>query len=92
VIVARVVGGSPAAKAGIKAGTRHVTVDGTSTLLGGDAIVAVDGTPIRTSTQLADAIASRKPGDRVTLQTTRGGKARDVQVTLGSAPASTQGQ
>jgi S1-C subfamily serine protease len=92
VIVAQVVAGGPAAKAGMKAGTRRVTVDGISTLLGGDAIVALDGTPIRTSQQLADAIASRKPGDRVTLQTTRGGRTRDVQVTLGSAPASTQGQ
>jgi S1-C subfamily serine protease len=92
VIVARVERSSPAAKAGLKAATRRVTVDGSTALLGGDAIVALDGTPIHTSTQLADAIARRKPGDRVTLAATRGGKTRDVQVTLGSAPAPAQGQ
>jgi len=92
VVVARVVSGSPAAKAGIKAAPRQVTVDGVSVPVGGDAIVALDGTPIRTSTQLADAIARRKPGDRLTLETARGGKTRAVQVTLGSAPAESQPQ
>ena len=92
VVVARVVSGSPAAKAGIKAAPRQVTVDGVSVPVGGDAIVALDGTPIRTSTQLADAIARRKPGDRLTLETARGGNTRAVQVTLGSAPAESQPQ
>ncbi len=46
-MVARVVKGSPAAKAGSAVGaTRTVTVDGVSVRVGGDAIVAVDGKPI----------------------------------------------
>jgi S1-C subfamily serine protease len=90
VVVAGVVRGGPAAKAGIEAATRHVTVNGVTALLGGDAIVAADGKPVHTSTQLADAIAGRKPGDRMTLALVRGGGARHVAVTLGSAPAQQQ--
>ena len=78
VVVARVDRNGPAAQAGIKAATHPVTVNGASALLGGDAIVAVDGKPIHSSTQLADAIASRKPGDRVSLETVRGGSTRQV--------------
>ena len=88
VLVARVTAGSPAAKAGLKGGSHQVTVDGVSTLLGGDTIVAVDGSPVRSATQLGDAISRRKPGDKVTLQTVRAGTTRTVQVTLGSPPQS----
>jgi S1-C subfamily serine protease len=80
----------PAAKAGIQAATHQITVNGASVLLGGDAIVAVDGKPVHTSTQLADAIAGRKPGDRVSLETVRGGSTRHVVVTLADAPSQEQ--
>jgi putative serine protease PepD len=73
VLVAGVVPNSPAAKAQLK----------------GDAIVALDGKPIRTPAQLADAVARREPGDVVRLQTVRGGAHRVVSVTLGNAPQST---
>jgi putative serine protease PepD len=73
VVVARTVAGSPAAKAGI----------------GGDAIVALDGSRISTPTQLADAVARRRPGDVVRLDTVRGGAHRVVSVTLGNAPQRT---
>jgi S1-C subfamily serine protease len=84
VVVVRVTRGGPAAQAGIKAATHPVTVNGATAPLGGDAIVAVDGSPIQSSTQLADAISSRKPGDRVRLETVRGGSTRQVDVVLGS--------
>jgi S1-C subfamily serine protease len=87
VAVARVVRGSPAAKAGLRAGTRRVTVNGMSALLGGDAIVAVDGQRIDGAPQLGRAVAARRPGDRVTLEVVRDGRARNVDVTLGDTPA-----
>jgi S1-C subfamily serine protease len=86
VVVARVVAGSPAAKAGLEAATRQVTVNGVSAPLGGDAIVALDGRPIRSSQQLADAVALRKPGDEVTLKVVRGGASRTVGLTVGNVP------
>ncbi len=90
VLVARVTKNSPAAKAGLKAGTHQVTVDGASALLGGDTITALDGSPITSSSRLAEAIGQRKPGDTVTLTVVRGGSTRSVQVTLGSAPQQQQ--
>ena len=86
VVVARVAKGSPAAKAGLAGATRHVTVDGVSAPLGGDAIVALDGKPVRTSAQLAGAVALHKPGDAIKLTVLRGGARRTVTVTLGNAP------
>jgi putative serine protease PepD len=72
VVVARVVPGGPAAKAGLQ----------------GDAIVALDGRKITTTAQLADAVAHRRPGDTVRLATVRNGTQRIVSVTLGNAPQS----
>jgi S1-C subfamily serine protease len=85
-LVARVTKGSPAAKAGLQAGTHQVTVDGASALLGGDTITALDSSPITSSDRLAEAIGRRKPGDKVTLTVVRDGSTRTVRVTLGSAP------
>jgi S1-C subfamily serine protease len=85
-VVARVVKGGPAAQAGITAATRQVTVDGMTALLGGDTVVAVDGSPIRTSAELAEAITRGKPGDHVTLSVVRGSRTRDVRVTLAAPP------
>jgi S1-C subfamily serine protease len=86
VIVARVVKGSPAAKAGLTGATRQVTVNGVTIPLGGDAIVAVDGKSLTSSTQLADTVARHEPGDKLELEVVRGGAKRTVEVTLGNAP------
>ena len=85
-VVARVVKGSPAAKAGLAAASRQVTVNGVSGLLGGDTVVGIDGRSVTTSGQLADAVAQHKPGDKLKLEVVRGGKTRSVEVALGNAP------
>jgi S1-C subfamily serine protease len=88
VAVTQVAKNSPAAKAGLRAAGRQATVNGVSAPLGGDAIVAVDGKPISSSTQLAGAVAGHKPGDRLRLAVERGGAKRVVEITVGTAPAS----
>jgi S1-C subfamily serine protease len=88
VLVMKTVAGSPAAKAGLEAGTRLVTVNGESILTGGDAIVAVDGKAINTPEQLADAVRAHKPGDELRLLVSRSGRERTVTVDLGNAPGS----
>ncbi len=88
VAIVRVVKGSPAAKAELVAATHAATVNGVSIPLGGDVIVAVGGKPLATTQQLATALASREPGDHVTLTVVRGGKSRHVRVTLGNVPPS----
>jgi S1-C subfamily serine protease len=88
VLLGRVVKGGPAAKAGLRAATHQVTVNGIGVPLGGDAIVSVDGARISSSAQLADAVARHKPGDRLTLEVVRDGATRTVHVTLGNVPSS----
>jgi Lon-like protease len=53
----------------------------------GDVIVAVDGAPVRTPTDLRREIARRKPGDDVRLTVRRGQKALDVTVRTVPNPA-----
>jgi S1-C subfamily serine protease len=86
VVVAQVVKGSPAAKAGLMAARRVVTVNGLSAPLGGDSIVALDGKRVRSSQQLVDTVALAKPGQTLTLKVVRGGASRTVKVTLGNVP------
>ncbi len=86
VLVVRIVPGSPAAKAGLVAGNRQVTVNGVSAVVGGDAIVSFDGKPIASADELAAAVAAHRPGDRITLGTIRKGHERTVNATLANAP------
>jgi S1-C subfamily serine protease len=85
--VVQVVKGSPAARSGLKAGTRQVTVNGVGMLVGGDVIEKVDGKPITSSGELANLVAQHKPGDRLRLDVVRGGRSRNVEVTLANVPA-----
>jgi S1-C subfamily serine protease len=89
-LVQGVQSGSGAAKAGIRGGTIQATVAGGTIALGGDIITAVDGQPVTTSDTLGTAIATKKPGDQVTLTIIRSGKRQDVKVTLGKRPNSVQ--
>lgn len=86
VLVAGVVKGSPAAKTGLKAGTRQVTVDGQSALVGGDVIVSVAGLKIRSPAELSEVVGARAPGDVIVLHVSRNGRERTLRVKLGTAP------
>ena len=91
VLVASVTSGSGAEKAGLKGGEKEVVVAGETYILGGDIIVSFDGKQISSIEQLLDAIASRKPGDKVKLGIYRNAKKTSVTVTLGRRPPSPQG-
>jgi putative serine protease PepD len=82
VLIARILPGSPAAAANLRGGATTATMSGTTYVLGGDVIVAVDGHQVSDSAQLADMIAAKKPGQTVTLTIIRDGKQQDVSVTL----------
>jgi PDZ domain-containing protein len=56
-------------------------VPAAGTIEPGDVIVAVDGTPVRTPTDLRREIARRKPGENVTLTVRREGKSMQLVVT-----------
>ncbi|QGZ48598.1 MULTISPECIES: S1C family serine protease [Streptomyces] len=52
-------------------------------LRAGDVLTRLADTPITTITSLAEALASRKPGDKVTVVYERGGREARADVTLG---------
>ena len=78
--------GSGADKAGLKAGKTAVIVQGESYQVGGDIIVAVNGTSLTTYEQLRDAVASAKPGDKMKLEIYSNGSKKFVTATLGQRP------
>jgi S1-C subfamily serine protease len=77
---------SGADRAGLRAGNTKVVVGGFSYTLGGDVITAVDGSPVTEFEQLRNAIAQKKPGDKLKLDIFRDGRKQSVTVTLGQAP------
>ncbi|MGW4434665.1 S1C family serine protease [Streptomyces sp. NPDC004596] len=66
--VVTVTGGGPAARAGLRAG---------------DVVTGVDRTPVTSATGLSEALAARRPGQRVSVTYQRDGAAKTVEVTLG---------
>ena len=63
-IVKAVARGGPAAVAGLRAGHRTVAWQHQALTLGGDAIVAVDGTPVASSDDVARLVAERRCRER----------------------------
>ena len=86
VLVATVVAGGPAAKAGLQAAT--LDVNGNPTAVG-DIITAIDGKTITRFEDLVSYLAnSTQPGQVVTLTVLRNGANVQVKVTLGTQPTS----
>jgi putative serine protease PepD len=77
--------GSPAAKAGLKAGNDPVSA-GSEYTKDGDVIVTLNGATVRSGDDLAASISAYKPGEKVTLGVVRSGDQRTVVATLGRRP------
>jgi S1-C subfamily serine protease len=75
-----------ASKAGLKAATNQITVEGESWPAGGDVIVKADGQPVPTIERLIDLISAKKPGDKIDLEVIRGTSRIHLNVTLGRQP------
>ena len=87
-LVSQVEPGTPAAKAGVRGGTRVVSWNGLRITLGGDLIVRIATTPVASAQDVSRAVTLLEPGDRVPLTLLRGGTKRQVvQVTLSERPA-----
>jgi serine protease Do len=87
VALTQVMGGSPAAKAGLQAATGSQIVNGQSYPTGGDVITAVDGHSVSSSDTLQNEIAGKKPGAKVKLTVVSGGDTKQITVTLGTRPS-----
>jgi S1-C subfamily serine protease len=87
-IVADVVGGGPADKAGLKTGSDEIRFQGDVVPRDADVITAVEGKPVRLDDDLGRILGRYDPGDTVALEVYRDGKKRIVRVKLGSRPES----
>ncbi len=86
-LVESVASSGPAARAGIRGGTRTLQVAGKSYLVGGDIIVGINGTPVNSMDDLLTYLVERtSPGDLIVLTIIRDGSRIDVPVTLGERP------
>jgi len=70
--ITSVVSGSPADKAGLKAG---------------DVITAIDGNDITSADDLTAQVGAHQPSDTITVTVTRNGASKNIKVTLGTRPA-----
>jgi S1-C subfamily serine protease len=89
-LIADVVKGGPADKAGLRGGARQVRFQASLAKVGGDVITKINGHPITRSNDFSNQITQYKPGDRITLEVYRGSQRRTAQVTLGERPTSVQ--
>jgi S1-C subfamily serine protease len=85
-LVEGVESGTAGEQAGLQAGSTSVVVAGESYRIGGDIIVAVDGKPVTSVSQLRNVLQTKKPGDSLVLQVWRGNEKRTVHVRLGRPP------
>jgi S1-C subfamily serine protease len=86
VLVQTITADGPAAKAGVHGGTIESQLGGARIMLGGDVIRSFDGTAIDSMSDLTAEIAQHRPGDKVRLGILRSGDAKQLTVTLGTAP------
>jgi 2-alkenal reductase len=85
VYVVDVTPGSPADDAGLHSGTAETEIGGL--FAGGDLIIAIDGTEVRTFADLLGYLFSFKsPGDTVVLTVLRGEEETQIKLTLGKRP------
>jgi putative serine protease PepD len=75
VVLAEVVGGAPADKAGLQQG---------------DVVVEVDGKTVQSGDDVSGAVSAKQPGDTLSVTVRRDGQTRTFQVTLGTRPATIQ--
>jgi S1-C subfamily serine protease len=85
-MIAEVVKGGPADKAGLKSGSQKIQVGNTVVIAGGDIVVKADQYEVKTNDQLIRYIREKKPGDTIVLHVYRKGDFIDVKVTLGERP------
>ena len=86
VLIAEVLRGGPADKAGLRGSTRTVQVGNALLPVGGDVVVALNEETVTAPEELIRMIRKYRPGDRITLKILRNGKFINIPVVLGERP------
>jgi S1-C subfamily serine protease len=87
VLLAKVISGGPADKAGLRGGTREATVQDQTYVVGGDIITKVDGKAVPSMEELIAIIDEYSPGEKVKVTYVRDGKTKTTDVTLEQRPS-----
>jgi S1-C subfamily serine protease len=88
-LVASVTADGPAAVAGLRGGSRQITVNGVVVSVGGDIIIGADGKSMNSFYDLIYYVESNKrPGEAVRFTIIRDGELMEVDLTLGVRPPS----
>lgn len=89
-LIVQVTSGGPAADAGLRGGTRQITVSGQSVTVGGDIIIALNGERIRGIDDLSSYLEENTlPGQTINVTIIRNGETTTVSLTVGTRPALT---
>ncbi len=86
-LIENVTAGGPGDRAGLRAGTQSAVVSGQNVLIGGDIIIAVNGTKVVNTDALSSYLAQHAvAGQTLVLSIIRGGQTMSVSVVLGTRP------
>ncbi|MEM4733105.1 MAG: PDZ domain-containing protein [Candidatus Bathyarchaeia archaeon] len=86
-LIAQVANAGPAAEAGLRGGSRIVSVAGESVAIGGDIIIAINGTRIRGIDDLSTFLEEYTlPGETIDVTFVRGNQTLAVQLKLSARP------
>ena len=89
-LVEEIVPGGPADSAKLLGSAHQVTINGQNINVGGDVIISIDSTPVKTMDDLIAYLADHTTvNQKVTLTVLRNGKQETVDVTLLARPAQT---
>lgn len=86
-LVEHVTPGGPAARAGIRGGSKEIQFEGESLVTGGDVVVSVDGVPVPDADSLVRIVTiNLRPGQTALFGIVRGGTRHTVAVRLAERP------
>lgn len=91
ILVSQVIRGGNADKIGILGGKTEIYYGSTRIYIGGDIIVAVDGTPVESIANFYEALEDNKPGERVSIRIVHpDGSTENKFITLSERPQELQ--
>jgi S1-C subfamily serine protease len=89
-LIAQVTSGGPTDDAGLQGGTKQVTVNGQSVVIGGDIIIALSGTRITGTDDLSTFLEEHTlPDQTINVTIIRNGQEMTLQLKVGTRPAPT---
>ena len=87
-LVDSVTAGGPAARAGLRGGSRTIDFEGESVRLGGDVVLAIDGIPVNSADDLVRIVTnSLRPGRTAVFTVLRAGRRQAILLHLDTRPS-----